>query len=357
MAIIKCPECGGNVSDQAPKCPHCGFDMENRVICVSCGHVLSSNDAKCPQCGTSTPWVNLFVTCPECGELIRRGSETCPKCGILLRFTDFCEECGHALDKSKATCTNCGHPAPWARTCPECGNSVMSTEKHCDECGFDMEKHFGKTSVLSNSDDEGHDDASYAMESSYNSEDENNSRNYTKWILIGIATLLVGAGVWYIVSSHNEYQAKVAWEKHVNDSIQAAQERLAAEEAERQRLEQERRDREFQEYMEKERLERERKQAEEDAKGPEWIEGTWQWKNFAKGGIDLALTLKIDRSTKRYVAVFQDGETQIGTYRYNPDRKIIEFQTYGSHKVIDGLDVDEGLRRISMGHGEYMWHL
>ena len=28
MAILKCPECGGNVSDTADRCPHCGNDMQ-----------------------------------------------------------------------------------------------------------------------------------------------------------------------------------------------------------------------------------------------------------------------------------------------------------------------------------------
>ena len=27
MAIIKCPYCGGMVSDQAPSCPHCGASL------------------------------------------------------------------------------------------------------------------------------------------------------------------------------------------------------------------------------------------------------------------------------------------------------------------------------------------
>lgn len=28
MALIKCPECGGEVSDKAGECPHCGFPIE-----------------------------------------------------------------------------------------------------------------------------------------------------------------------------------------------------------------------------------------------------------------------------------------------------------------------------------------
>ena len=28
MALIKCPECGGQVSDKAPACIHCGYPLQ-----------------------------------------------------------------------------------------------------------------------------------------------------------------------------------------------------------------------------------------------------------------------------------------------------------------------------------------
>lgn len=31
MALIKCPECGGQVSDTAKLCPHCGFEVKTRL--------------------------------------------------------------------------------------------------------------------------------------------------------------------------------------------------------------------------------------------------------------------------------------------------------------------------------------
>ena len=30
MALIRCPECGGEISDKAIACPHCGFPLENK---------------------------------------------------------------------------------------------------------------------------------------------------------------------------------------------------------------------------------------------------------------------------------------------------------------------------------------
>ena len=46
MSMIKCPECGKNISDKAEKCPHCGIskkDIQNlrktndKMTCSGCG--------------------------------------------------------------------------------------------------------------------------------------------------------------------------------------------------------------------------------------------------------------------------------------------------------------------------------
>ena len=31
MALIHCPECGKEISDQANRCPHCGFPLESET--------------------------------------------------------------------------------------------------------------------------------------------------------------------------------------------------------------------------------------------------------------------------------------------------------------------------------------
>lgn len=52
MAIIKCPECGHEVSDQASQCPFCGVQIENNIIpCPDCGKILLKNVKTCPNCG------------------------------------------------------------------------------------------------------------------------------------------------------------------------------------------------------------------------------------------------------------------------------------------------------------------
>ncbi len=50
MALIKCPECGNDVSDKAKKCPHCGYDKE-RKYCPECGTMLTIDAPSCTNCG------------------------------------------------------------------------------------------------------------------------------------------------------------------------------------------------------------------------------------------------------------------------------------------------------------------
>lgn len=40
MALIKCPECGGNVSDKAPACIHCGYPLQEIDIQNNCQIIL-----------------------------------------------------------------------------------------------------------------------------------------------------------------------------------------------------------------------------------------------------------------------------------------------------------------------------
>ena len=78
MALIKCPECGKDVSDRAEKCIHCGFPLDksshmsveekrkhNREkyydkngkiktsVKISQSSYSSLNQVKCPQCGST----------------------------------------------------------------------------------------------------------------------------------------------------------------------------------------------------------------------------------------------------------------------------------------------------------------
>ncbi len=55
MAIIKCPECGQEISDKAKKCIHCGkvFAEEalTKKFCSDCGKEIAIDAVECPYCG------------------------------------------------------------------------------------------------------------------------------------------------------------------------------------------------------------------------------------------------------------------------------------------------------------------
>lgn len=65
MALIKCPECGREISDKAESCPGCGcpgsefkstvdrieVPEENPNKCKSCGHINLTEDDYCEECG------------------------------------------------------------------------------------------------------------------------------------------------------------------------------------------------------------------------------------------------------------------------------------------------------------------
>ena len=49
--IIKCPECGHQISDKAPTCPSCGVEIAGHITrCPQCGDVFLTDQPVCPNC-------------------------------------------------------------------------------------------------------------------------------------------------------------------------------------------------------------------------------------------------------------------------------------------------------------------
>ena len=49
--IIKCPECGHQVSDKAPVCPSCGVEIAGHIVqCAYCSELYLKEEASCPCC-------------------------------------------------------------------------------------------------------------------------------------------------------------------------------------------------------------------------------------------------------------------------------------------------------------------
>lgn len=71
MALIKCSECGKEISDKAKACIHCGCPIEEEEVfnCGNCGAEVQEDDTKCPECGFS------FEEEPEEIEFVREQLE------------------------------------------------------------------------------------------------------------------------------------------------------------------------------------------------------------------------------------------------------------------------------------------
>ena len=51
MALIKCKECGHEVSDKASSCPNCGCPIEKVLVCRECGQQIPDGVDTCSNCG------------------------------------------------------------------------------------------------------------------------------------------------------------------------------------------------------------------------------------------------------------------------------------------------------------------
>lgn len=58
MALIKCTECGKEVSDKAPNCPNCGAPVTPQKFCKFCGEQIDMDCVICPKCGKQVEEIN-----------------------------------------------------------------------------------------------------------------------------------------------------------------------------------------------------------------------------------------------------------------------------------------------------------
>lgn len=67
MAMMKCPNCGEQVSDKAKKCVHCGAVLipEEKRYCQECGAELEAEADVCPKCGCPVENVKESETAPQ----------------------------------------------------------------------------------------------------------------------------------------------------------------------------------------------------------------------------------------------------------------------------------------------------
>ena len=90
MPLVKCPECGKEISDQAPACIHCGYPINTDKSGDSPADELNAPDV--------TPGTEFFSVCESCGSFLfttksrienttkQSGYPTCGKCGGKIKL-------------------------------------------------------------------------------------------------------------------------------------------------------------------------------------------------------------------------------------------------------------------------------
>lgn len=51
MSLVKCADCGSDVSSEAAACPKCGRPVRRMVKCADCGQDIPTAATACPKCG------------------------------------------------------------------------------------------------------------------------------------------------------------------------------------------------------------------------------------------------------------------------------------------------------------------
>lgn len=71
MAMISCPNCGGQVSDKAKKCVHCGTVLipEEKRYCPECGAELEESAVFCEKCGCPAEEMKDAANLPQAVEV------------------------------------------------------------------------------------------------------------------------------------------------------------------------------------------------------------------------------------------------------------------------------------------------
>jgi ribosomal protein L37E len=97
MALIKCVECGKEISDMSENCPNCGCPTQISI------EKIKYND-------------KLFYECPVCGKKYNDG-------------TLKCSLCGYAKIAKKTTQSPQQQNIPQQKVphCPKCGSTSIST--------------------------------------------------------------------------------------------------------------------------------------------------------------------------------------------------------------------------------------
>lgn len=111
MALIKCPECGKEISNKAKACIHCGYPLDEELSNGTCESVEIKKHSK-----SKATW-----ECAVCGTICEYATnpEVCSLCGVGRK------EGEEIRNRNKAKTAKV--TAPKTPTCPRCGSTSIAT--------------------------------------------------------------------------------------------------------------------------------------------------------------------------------------------------------------------------------------
>ncbi len=139
--LLKCMECGGLVSSEAYKCPHCntGRDGIRGVNCTVCGEILKISEARKMQHHLLDDRTNFFHD--SCYQQVSRKSVENPTIKINCPVCTQPNQFPYRNRNKYINCSQCGHPFE----CKVQNDPYTS----CFYCGYTLEKNLevriGKT--------------------------------------------------------------------------------------------------------------------------------------------------------------------------------------------------------------------
>ena len=119
MSLIKCPECGKEISDKSHACIHCGYPISENII--------NHNDKNENDNLEHTESSAKFSDCPICGRH-QEDMIVCPVCGYKYgdEIPDI-ETVKKTLNKSIKDAEKKFKYNEKPITCPKCGSTQFST--------------------------------------------------------------------------------------------------------------------------------------------------------------------------------------------------------------------------------------
>lgn len=141
MALIKCPECGKEISDKAPACIHCGYPLSSTDIPTATeaptkceDTILYINDKEydtaelLPLIKSNQKIVaiqklttNIKVGLADAKDIVDTLEKTGHVPNRYMQNLISCPACGNKMSNEASVCPHCGKPTG-VNVCPKCGS-------------------------------------------------------------------------------------------------------------------------------------------------------------------------------------------------------------------------------------------